>query len=115
MTEPPGEDASARLLAALARVEERERALEAQHRQIVAASTHSNADDEHDPEGATIAWEREQVRALLGQARAAARDLEQALDRVAAGTYGICESCGGGIPLERLEARPGATRCTGCS
>jgi RNA polymerase-binding transcription factor DksA len=51
----------------------------------------------------------------LGQARAAVRDLEQALDRVAAGTYGICESCGGVIPLERLEARPGATRCTGCS
>ena len=33
--------------------------------EVVAASRSSNADDEHDPEGATIAFERQQVAALL--------------------------------------------------
>ena len=34
---------------------------------MVAASRDSNADDEHDPEGATIAFERAQLRAILSQ------------------------------------------------
>jgi RNA polymerase-binding transcription factor DksA len=100
---------------ALRHAEDQVRALELQHDQIVAASVDSNADDEHDPEGATIAWEREQVRALLARARRSAHDLESALDRVAAGTYGVCEVCGNDIPPGRLEARPDATRCVGCS
>ena len=115
MDGPSGRGARDALLAALVRVGEQVRALEVQHEEIVAASAHSNADDEHDPEGATIAWEREQVRALLARARRAAHDLEQALDREAAGTYGVCESCGNNIPPGRLAARPGATRCVGCS
>ena len=40
---------------------------------VVAASRSSNADDEHDPEGATIAFERQQVAALLEAARPSAR------------------------------------------
>ncbi len=35
---------------------------------IVAASADSNADDEHDPEGSTIAFERSQIGALIDQA-----------------------------------------------
>src|SRR3954451_11319813 len=37
---------------------------------IIGASESANADDEHDPEGSTIAFERAQVAALLAQARA---------------------------------------------
>lgn len=103
-----------RLLARLAVVHERVRALEAQHGQLVTAAEGSNADDEHDPEGATLAWEREQVRALIAQARTDAHDLEHALDRVTDGTYGRCEACGRMIPEGRLEVRPGATRCVTC-
>lgn len=114
MDDPSGSGARDTLLAALARAEDQVRSLEVQHEEIVAASADSNADDEHDPEGATIAWEREQVRALLARARVAARDLEQALERQAAGTYGVCESCGADIPPARLAARPGAARCVGC-
>ena len=36
---------------------------------IVAAASGANNDDEHDPEGSTIAYERAQVGALLGEAR----------------------------------------------
>src|SRR6188768_1925072 len=43
-------------------------ALQGEHRAVVDASRDSNADDEHDPEGATIAFERAQVEALVRDA-----------------------------------------------
>ena len=51
---------------------------------VVAASRDTNADDEHDPEGATIAFERSQVDALVRQARAHLEEIDAALGRVAA-------------------------------
>ncbi len=78
---------------------------------IVAASAQSNADDEHDPEGSTIAFERAQVSSLIDRARAAESELAQALSRWEAGRYGYCEICGDPIGYERLLARPAATRC----
>jgi RNA polymerase-binding transcription factor DksA len=98
----------------LARTRTRLAALTGDHAAIVEASVGSNADDEHDPEGATIAFERSQVESLVRQARDHAAELEAALRRVDDATYGICESCGGPIPLERLQARPVARRCVGC-
>ena len=82
---------------------------------VVAASRASNADDEHDPEGATIAFERQQVVALLEQARRRLADVEAALARRDAGGYGICESCGRPIAAERLAARPAARTCIDCA
>ena len=78
---------------------------------IVDASKNANLDDEHDPEGATVAFEREQVAALLEHAQQQLTDLGDALERVATGTYGICEQCGAPIPAERLEAQPATRRC----
>src|ERR1700761_6611211 len=43
--------------------------LEREFSGIVTAAQSANTDDEHDPEGATIAWERQHVVALLDQAR----------------------------------------------
>ena len=91
------------------------RDLERQHAESVAATLDANADDEHDPEGATIAFEREQVGALLAQARRTCDDLRAALDRVAAGAYGRCEGCGAEIGAARLEARPTARTCITCA
>jgi len=82
---------------------------------FVAASQASNADDEHDPEGATIAFERQQVVALLDQARRRLADVDAALAHRAAGDYGICESCGRPIAPERLAARPAARTCIDCA
>ena len=78
---------------------------------LVAASRDSNADDEHDPEGQTIAYERSQLAALTGGARERLAELDAALDRVAAGTYGRCTVCGETIAAGRLEARPTARTC----
>jgi DnaK suppressor protein len=82
---------------------------------VVDASRQSNADDEHDPEGATIAFERQQVAALLESARRRLADVEAALERRAAGGYGICETCGRPIAPERLTARPAARTCIDCA
>jgi RNA polymerase-binding transcription factor DksA len=89
--------------------------LERSHADVVAASRDANADDEHDPEGATIAFEREQVAALLAQARRRVEDLRSALERARAGAYGRCATCGGPIGEARLEARPAATTCIACA
>lgn len=82
---------------------------------IVAASADSVADDEHDPEGATIAFERAQVAALLASARRSAADLDEAGERLRGDVYGTCERCGNPIPSERLMARPTARTCVGCA
>lgn len=82
---------------------------------VVAASRDSNADDEHDPEGATIAFEREQTGALVSQAQHHLTEIDAALERVAVGTFGTCEKCGGPIAAGRLEARPVARTCIRCA
>jgi RNA polymerase-binding transcription factor DksA len=105
-------DVRARLEQALADNAEQLRALERQHDEIVAASRDSNADDEHDPEGATIAFERQQVVALLEQLQRTRDDIERAL---AADDYGTCERCGEPIGAARLEARPTARTCIDCA
>jgi DnaK suppressor protein len=82
---------------------------------IVAASAGANADDEHDPEGATIAFERAQTAALLDRTETRIAGLDRALDRLAQGTYGVCERCGQPIGAERLAARPDALTCIRCA
>jgi RNA polymerase-binding transcription factor DksA len=85
------------------------------HESIVAASLDTNADDEHDPEGATIAFERSQIGALVRQVRHHVDEVDAALRRVEDETYGVCESCGGDIGAPRLEALPAARLCIGCA
>ena len=82
---------------------------------IVEASRDSNADDEHDPEGATIAFERSQVGAVIGQAERQLAEVEAALARVADGSYGTSAVCGSRIPQARLAVRPTARTCVGCA
>jgi RNA polymerase-binding transcription factor DksA len=78
---------------------------------VVDAAEGSNADDEHDPEGSTIAYERSQLGALVNQTQGHLDEIDAALARLAAGTYGRCEVCGRQIPAARLEARPTARTC----
>jgi DnaK suppressor protein len=90
------------------------RSLAAEFEGIVAASMGTNSDDEHDPEGATVAFERQKVAALRGQAEAHLGNIDRALARVKAGTYGFCCSCRGPIATERLRALPVTELCIGC-
>ncbi|MCT9868133.1 TraR/DksA family transcriptional regulator [Paenarthrobacter aurescens] len=71
----------------------------------------SNVDDEHDPEGSTIAFELSQASALMDQSRVGLDQINAALERIAAGTYGRCKICAMPIPEGRLEARPWTPFC----
>ena len=82
---------------------------------LFTASRDSNADDEHDPEGATIGFERAQLTALLAAARDRMAEVDDALRRVDEATYGACEGCGQPIGEERLAARPFARLCMACA
>ena len=64
--------------------------------------------DEESGEGDTLAVERERDLALSNQARQAVEQIDAALDRIKAGTYGICVASGKSIPQERLRAIPWA-------
>lgn len=104
-----------RLAAESAQALERLANLEGDFSAMVAASRDTNADDEHDPEGATIAFERSQIEALVRQAQRHLEEIEAAMKRLDAGTYGTCEACGNPIGTERLEARPAARVCILCA
>lgn len=82
---------------------------------IVAANALVAVDDEHDPEGASTAFERAHVAALLAQSREHLAELDRALERLERGDYGRCETCGAPIPVERLEVRPAASTCVQCA
>lgn len=112
---PPDAAVAARLAAERAATVRRLGALQAEFDGITAASVDSNADDEHDPEGPTIAFERSQVHALVHQAQCHLSELDAAESRLAAGSYGECQSCGQRIGAARLSARPVARRCIACA
>ena len=89
--------------------------LAAQFESFVEASESVATDDEHDPEGHTIAFERQQVAALRDAALAQVAALDAAIARLDDGTYGVCEACGGAIGDERLAALPAARTCIRCA
>ena len=96
-----------RVLAELIQLEEQIESLSRSFDDIVAAAAQSNVDDEHDPEGTTIAFERQQVAALLRQATADHAAMIAARDRI--------DHCRGFIGVERLLALPSAHRCIACA
>jgi DnaK suppressor protein len=70
--------------------------------------------DEESGEGDTLNVERERDLALSAQARAAVDEIDRALAKIDAGTYGVCERCGKDIPKARLKALPYAALCVAC-
>lgn len=83
--------------------------------EIVRVAADAATDDEHDPEGHTIAWERQQIAALLDEATAVLAQLGNAEARLNAGTYGVCLACGRQIGPDRLDALPATTTCVSCA
>ncbi|MEO5900279.1 MAG: TraR/DksA C4-type zinc finger protein [Ilumatobacteraceae bacterium] len=82
---------------------------------IIDAAAMSNVDDEHDPEGSTIAFERAQVTALLEQAKLDRQALAAMLERVERDNFGTCSVCTEFIGVERLMALPAAALCIRCA
>jgi DnaK suppressor protein len=109
------EQARQRLAAERADALARRSGLERDLAGIIESSGAAGTDDEHDPEGATIAFERQHAAALLGQARQQLADIDAALRRVESGSYGRCDTCGQPIDPERLAARPASATCIACA
>ena len=84
---------------------------------IVTSASEGSAggDDEHDPEGATIAFERQHIAALITREREHLSAIDTALRKVDSGIYEICDRCGGPIGEERLDARPASLICVRCA
>ncbi len=59
-------------------------------------------------------FEREHEMSLANNSRDLLVQVERALGRLDAGTYGRCEECGNPIPKARLQAFPRATLCVAC-
>ncbi len=82
---------------------------------VLSAKSDGTADDEHDPEGPTLSYEWSRLQALRGDAAADISAVDAALDRIDAGTFGVCSLCGRPIGLDRLRARPTAELCIACA
>ena len=108
-------DAREMLAAERARAVRRAAALEREFAQLAEAASAGGTDDEHDPEGATLAFERQHTAALLEQAREQVAAIDAALGRLAEGRYGRCDRCGQPIGKDRLTARPAALTCVRCA
>ena len=65
-------------------------------------------------EGADEASELEKRLALEERLRESLNEVEHALQKYEAGTYGLCDSCGKPIERARLEAIPQASLCMKC-
>ena len=59
-------------------------------------------------------YNKQVLLSLNENERTRLREVDEALDRIANDTYGICEECGGPISLKRLEVRPVAKYCVPC-
>jgi DnaK suppressor protein len=89
-----GAEAREALLAERAGVVRREAALDREFTQLADAASAGGTDDEHDPEGATLAFERQHTAALLDQAREQVAAIDAGPERLDAGRYGLCGRCG---------------------
>jgi len=70
--------------------------------------------DDDPADAGSASFERETAQSLSIHARGLLTEIEDALRRIDAGTFGRCERCGEDIALERLEALPHAGLCLAC-
>ena len=82
---------------------------------IVEGTSDVATDDEHDPEGHTVAWERQQLAALINEAQTTIADIDAAKQRLDHGQYGTCVTCGLSITEDRLLALPATPTCVDCA
>ncbi len=84
-------------------------------KQIVESSKEMGQDGTQDigDEAANI-YNKQVLLSLNENERTRLKEVDESLDRIGNGSYGICEECGGPINLKRLEVRPVAKYCVPC-
>jgi DnaK suppressor protein len=93
-------------------VEEHERELE---ESLQSEDSSERIPDPSTGEGGTLSFEYEMERQLDATTLAHVQQIDLAVGRLDAGTYGDCEDCGNAIPMERLRALPHTARCVSCA
>jgi RNA polymerase-binding transcription factor DksA len=71
--------------------------------------------DQNFADSSQVTAERAEVEALVTSLQESLAEVQEALGKMDAGTYGVCESCGQPIAPARLEAKPAARRCIDCA
>ncbi|MFW0794981.1 TraR/DksA C4-type zinc finger protein [Gordonia sp. CPCC 205515] len=112
---PTDEQLRATLIAERARTLALIDSLSARLKAVIDATADQAADDEHDPEGSTLAVERGELVAQVERSRVRVEEIDGALERLGHGNYGRCENCGKPIDPERLEVLPAARQCIDCA
>lgn len=93
--------------------------LEAERTRVSGQLKELHADDVSFDDGfadtSQVTAERGEIDALSGSLTETLRDVDDALAKLDAGTYGQCEQCGSEIGDARLEAMPAARLCITCA
>lgn len=101
------------------RLKQKQKSLSCELQRLKAEEKSADAHREGSPfgkreEGATEAFEWEKRLALENRLTSALAEVEHALKKYEAGSYGICDICGKPIEPARLEALPQANLCLQC-
>jgi DnaK suppressor protein len=89
--------------------------LQAQLTELGAGTSASLSYDQNFADSSQVTAERAEVEALTKSLQETLVEVEDALKKFAAGTYGGCERCGEPIAPARLEAKPAARLCIECA
>lgn len=101
-------------------LEERQRVLEAieylheENPGSLKDETEDSTVDNHLADLATVTLDREIDYTLEENSENVLKEIDKALEKIEAGTFGVCETCGKTIAEERLAAIPYATQCIDC-
>jgi DnaK suppressor protein len=101
-----------RLAAARDRLLSLRESLAGQGSHVMEVGLEPSGNDDHPADIASETFERSKDLSILLGIEAGLADVDRASERLAAGTYGICEACGEPIPAGRLEFLPAARYCT---
>jgi len=71
--------------------------------------------DENFADSGQVAAEQGETKVLVNQLQDSLNDVQRALGKLDADTYGVCERCGAEIGDDRLEAMPGTRWCIACA
>ena len=85
------------------------------HDELRALGVDRSSYDEGFADSGQVTAERGEVDALVGSLRETLLEIDAALGKLEAGTYGRCENCGQEISAARLEAKPAARLCITCA
>lgn len=104
----------AQLEAEKARLTEIVEEIDRDERDSLSEASGENAYRDHMADQGSATFERELDMTLEENARVSLNEVNAALARIEAGTYGVCDRCSAEIPVGRLEAYPTAAMCIAC-